>query len=213
MDDKGQSGYYQEIARAFFARRGGPFFLSPKDQAAIAAWEAKKIPLDVVLEGLGRTFDDLKARGRTTRTVSLVFCDRNVEAAFAQHRDRAAGRHGGHAAAPRADKKEDRARREIRRALEGLPAGDTEMKRLLEKALETLAAARPDADELERIEAEIEEALWAGATAAEKAEAETETRHALKGRKPGGFEDAVRRRIVLTARARRRVPHTALHYY
>jgi hypothetical protein len=213
MDDKGQSGYYQTIARAFFARRGGPFFLSPKDQAAIAAWEAKSIPLDVVLEGLGRTFDNLKTRGRATKTVSLAFCDRNVEAAFAQHLDRAAGRHRGQAAVPRTGLKEDRARREIRKAIDGLPAGDAEMRRHLQKALEALAAARADAEALERIEAEIEAALWAGATAAEKAEAETETRCALKGRKPAGLEEAVRRRVVLTARARRRVPHTALHYY
>jgi hypothetical protein len=213
MDDKGQGGYYQEIARAFLARRGGPFFLSPKDQAAIAAWEAKMIPLDVVLEGVGRTFEDLKSRGRAAKTVSLAFCERNVEAAFAQHRDRAAGRRQGRETGPPAGKKEDQARREIRRALETLPAGDTGMRSLLETALEALAAARPDAEALERIEAEIEEALWEGATAAERTEAAAETRRALKGQKSAGFEDAVRRRVVLTARARRRVPHTALHYY
>ncbi len=87
MDDtNGQSGYYQEIARAFLGRRGGSFFLSPKDQATIAAWEEQRIPLRVVLEGIGRAFDTLKARGRGTKAISLVFCGREVEAVFAQHR-------------------------------------------------------------------------------------------------------------------------------
>ena len=55
MDDDGaQSGYYREIARAFLGRRGWPLLLSPKDQAAIAAWEADRVPLPVVLEGIGR---------------------------------------------------------------------------------------------------------------------------------------------------------------
>ena len=32
-EDKGQSGYYQTIARAFLERRGGPVFLSPQGPA------------------------------------------------------------------------------------------------------------------------------------------------------------------------------------
>src|SRR5512137_174737 len=120
MDDKGQSGYYQEIARVFLERRGGPFFLSPKDQSAIAAWEEKRIPLGVVLEGIARTFDGLTARKRGTKAVSLAFCDRQVEAAFAQHRDRAAGHRKAAGTAPRSGKV-DRARREIEMAIEALP--------------------------------------------------------------------------------------------
>ena len=210
--DKEQSGYYQEIARVFLARRGGALLLSPKDLSTIAAWEEKRIPLDAVVEGIGRTFEVLKARGRATRTVSLAFCDRQVEAAFDQHRDRAAGRRtdpGAGAGTGKAAK----VRREIARALETLPAGDLEMKRLLQAAFEALAAPRPDPAALERIDAEIEEALWAGATAAEKAGAETESLKAHKGRKPAGFEETVRRRAVMAARARRRLPHVSLHYY
>ena len=205
-----QSDYYQEIARVFLARRGGALLLSPKDLSTIAAWEEKMIPLDAVVEGIGRTFEGLKARGRATRTVSLAFCDRQVEAAFDQHRDRAAGRRTDPGAGAG---KAAKVRREIARALETLPAGDLEMKRLLQAALGALAAPRPDPAGLERIDAEIEEALWAGATAAEKAGAETESLKAHKGRKPAGFEDSVRRRAVMAARARRRLPHVSLHYY
>lgn len=208
-----QSDYYLEIARAFLSRRGGSLLLSPKDQAAIAAWEADRIPLQVILEGLGRTFDDLKARGRATRSVSLAFCDRQVRAAFDQHRDRAAGRRKPAQAAVSSPDKRERARLEIARVLEALPDGEAAMKSLLKEALGVLAAERPDHDALERIEAAIEEALWAGTTAADRAGAEMEARQASRGRTPAGRADEVRRRAVMAARARRRVPHVSLHYY
>ncbi|MGB8959903.1 MAG: hypothetical protein WCC00_12920 [Candidatus Aminicenantales bacterium] len=211
-DDSAQSGYYQEIARAFLERRGGALVLSPKDQSAIAVWEEKRIPLSVVLEGVGRTFDRLKARGRATRPVSLAFCDREVEAAFAQHRDRAAGRKKAPDVAARSDKK-DKARREIAKALEAPAAADPEMTRLLRSALEVLSAPRPDAAALEPIEAEIEEALWTGATAAEKAAAAAETAKMARGQGSAGLEETVRRRVIMAARLRRRVPHVSLHYY
>ncbi|MGZ5469139.1 MAG: hypothetical protein ACXW2H_08355 [Candidatus Aminicenantales bacterium] len=212
MDDSGQSGYYQEIARAFLERRGGALVLSPKDQAAIAVWEEKRIPLSVVLEGIGRTFEGLKARGRATRSSSLAFCDREVEAAFSQHRDRIAGRRKTAEAAPRADKK-GKAGREIAKAAEALSAADPEMARLLHAALEALSSARPEAAALERIETEIEDALWTGATAAERAEARAEALKTARGQRPAGLDDEVRRRVVMTARLRRRVPHVSLHYY
>lgn len=199
--DNGQSGYYREIARAFLARRGGPFFLSPRDQALIAAWEERRIPLRVVLEGIGRAFDGLRSRGRGTKAVGLGFCGREVEAAFAQHRDRAAGRREPAASSP-ASGKIERARREIGKALENLPSGDPGLRRLLETALEALAAREPDAATLERIEDEIEEALWRGTTALGPA-----------GPKGAGRDESLRRRVIKEARALRRIPHVALHYY
>jgi hypothetical protein len=211
-NDRGQSSYYQEIARSFLARRGGALQLSPKDLAALSAWEEKRIPLNIVLEGIERTFDGLKARGRPTKTVSLAFCDRQVEAAFAQHRDRGAGRRRDGEAGPRSDKAA-RVRDEIGRALATLPAADLGLRRLLETALDALDAARPDPETLERIDAEIEEALWREATAAEKAAASAETLKAHKGRRPAGFADTVRRRAVMAVRARRRVPHVSLHFH
>jgi len=213
MEDlSAQSGYYREIARAFLARRGGALVLSPRDQAVIAAWEGRRIPLDVVLEGIGRTFDGLRARGREARPVSLAFCDREVEAAFAQHRDRTAGRRKGPEAASGPGRRE-RARREIAKALDSLPPDDLEMRSQLLAALEAVSAAEPDEAALERLDAAIEDALWAGATAAEKTQAEAEARKSLKGRAPSGLEEAVRRQAVLAARARRRLPHVSLHYY
>jgi hypothetical protein len=211
-DDSAQSGYYQEIARAFLERRGGALVLSPKDQSAIAVWEEKRIPLSVVLEGIGRTFERLKSRGRATRQISLAFCDREVEAAFAQHRERSAGGRRSGASSP-PNEKSARIRREIEQALGRLSAGDAELERLLRLAAEALAAPRPDEAALERLEAEIETALWTGATAAEKGAAAAEALTAHKGRRPAGFEDTVRRRAVMAARDRLRVPHVSLHFH
>jgi hypothetical protein len=209
-EDSGKSGYYQTIARTFLERRGAPFLLSPKDQAAIAAWEEKRIPLRVVLDGIGRTFDGLRARGRGTKGISLTLCERQVEAAFAQHRDRAAGRRK--AAEPRTGKK-DRARREAEKALGALSPGDPEVSRLLRAAVDALAAPDPDEAGLERIDAEIEEILWTRATAQEKADAEAEVRRELRGRRPEGLADMVRRRVVQASRAGRKIPHVSLFYY
>lgn len=207
-----QSGYYREIARAFLARRGGGLVLSPRDQAVIAAWEEKQIPLRVVLEGVTRTFDALKTRGRDTRSISLAFCDREVGAAFAQHRDRAAGRRQGAETPPRTGKAE-RARQEITKALDTLPAGEIVIRPLLQAALAALSVPDPDESALERLEAAIEEALWAGATEADRSAAAAETRRALKGRTGAGLDGAARRQAVMSARARLRVPHVSPHYY
>jgi hypothetical protein len=213
IDDSAQNGYYREIARAYLGRRGGPLLVSSKDQAVIAAWETDRVPLGVVLEGIGRAFDDLWARGRATRSISLVFCDRAVRAAFAQHRDRAAGRAKPPAAvAGRTDKRE-LARREVAQALAALPAAEAAMKGLLIEALGLLDRDRPDPEALERLDAAIAEALGNAATEAEKAAAAAEAGKALRGRPQAGLDETIERLVVKAVRARRRVPHVSLHYY
>jgi hypothetical protein len=157
-DDKDRSGYYQSIARAFLERRGAPLLLSPRDQALIGSWEARRIPLRVVLEAIARTFDDLRSTRRVTRGISLGRCERRVDEAFAQHRDRGAG---GRATAGTGPGKPERARREIEKALRGLPPEDGEMAGLLRSALTALDGparrGRP-----RKIDADVEELLWSG---------------------------------------------------
>lgn len=211
-DDKDRSGYYRAIARAFLARRGAPLLLSPRDQALIASWEARGIPLRVVLEAVGRTFDELRSRGRSGRGVPLGRCERHVDEAFAQHRDRAAGGRGPGGAAAKPGKA-GRVRREIEKALEGPAGGDPEIAALLRRALAVLEADRPEETALERIDEDVEELLWSRATAAEKAAAEAEARRDLRRRPRAAVEAAVRRLVVKAARAGRRVPHVSLFYH
>jgi hypothetical protein len=207
---KDRSGYYQSIARAFLERRGSPLLLSPRDQALIGSWEGRRIPLRVVLDAIARTFDDLRAAGRATRGTSLGRCERRVDEAFAQHRDRRAG---GRPAAGAGPGKPERARREIEKALRGLPPGDGEMAGLLRAALSALDGPEPDEAALERIDADVEDLLWARATDEEKGAAASEARRELRGRPSAGLADAVRRRVVMAARAGRRIPHVSLFYH
>jgi hypothetical protein len=209
-NDKDRSGYYQSIARAFLERRGAPLLLSPRDQALIGSWESRRIPLRVVLEAIVRTFDDLRSTGRATRGISLGRCERRVDEAFGQHRDRGAG---GRAAAGAGPGKRERARREIEKALNGLPPEDGEIAGLLRAALAELAGPEPDEAALERIDAGIEDLLWARATAAEKDAASTEARREQGGRPSSDLAGAVRRRVVQAARAGRRIPHVSLFYH
>lgn len=207
---QGQSGYYQTIAREFFKRRGAPFILSPRDQAMIAAWEKDKVPLRVVLEGISRAFDNLRARAGGTKGITLAYCGRQVEAAMAQHKDRTCG--GRSAACPRPGKK-DRVRREVEKALQGLPPEDRRIARLLQTALEALSAPETGEAELERIDGEVEEILWNRATAEEKAAAEAEARREIRSRPAGGLEVMVRRKVVLAARNTRKIPYVSPYYY
>jgi hypothetical protein len=211
--DDGQSGYYQSIARAFLERRGAPFVLSPRDQSAIASWEARRIPLRVVLEGIGRALDRLKARGRGTKGVSLSVCEREVDAAFAQHRERTAGARGAEARSSQLSEKREKARREIETSRRELAPRDAELAGLLDAALGILAASIPDDAGLEKIDAAIEDLLWARAPAEDKAAAEADVRRELRGGRPRDIEALVRRRIVHASRAGRKVPHVSLFYY
>jgi hypothetical protein len=212
-EDSRRSEYYQSIARAFLERRGAPFLLSPKDQAAIAGWEERRVPLRAVLEGIGRAFDGLRARGRGTKGFSLAACDRQVDAAFAQHRDRSAGGRSGKASAGPRPEKAERARSEVAKILAGLGPGDADLARLLEAALKALAGPKPNEAELERIDAAVEEALWARTTAAQRAAAEADLRRELRGRRLKDLEGTLRRKAVQAARAARRIPHVSLFYH
>jgi hypothetical protein len=176
----------------------------------IAAWEKDRVPLRVVLEGIARAFDGLRARAGGTKGITLAHCGRQVEAAMAQHRDRACG--GSGAPCPRPGKKA-RVRREIEIALQGLPPEERRIARLLQAALEALSAPGTGEAELERIDGEVEEILWNRATAEEKAAAEAEMRREIRNRLSGGLEAMVRRKVVLAARIARKIPYVSPYYY
>jgi hypothetical protein len=185
MKEEGQSAYYQAIAREFLRRRGAPFILSPRDLDVIADWELRRIPLGVVLEGIGRAFDGLRNRSRGTRGLPLSFCENQVSKALAQHRDRHAGR--GKPAVPRASKAE-KARRAVEAFLAGLRSEVGDLRLLFEAALE-------------RIDEDVNEALWQ--------QAARETPGAARDE-----EDAATRTALLKAlRVRRKIPYVSLYYY
>lgn len=209
-DERDHSEYFQTIAREFLKKRGGALFLSPRELGAIAGWEARGIPVRVVLEGIERTFEAVKKKSRSIREISLTFCDREVGRAWDQDRDRSAGRR---AKSPLPSDKRDRARLEVERALKSLPSHETELIPLFESAFAALSADQPDEEALERTESAVEEILYARATPDEKARLIREVGRDLAAQGPEDVEAASRTKIIKTMRTKLKIPYVSLYYY
>jgi hypothetical protein len=210
MAEQEQSEYYQAIAREFLRRRGAPFFLSARDVAVVASWEKQRIPLHVVLEGIGWAFDGLRTRSRGTKGISLFFCDVQVQKAMAQHADRGAGRKK--AAAPRSVKV-DRARHEAERCLRNLPVGEVELRSLFESASGLLAGPAPTEELLEKIDVAVDEILWRRASRDEREEAARRLAAEFPGQSREEIRAGVRTCLIKAARRKLQIPYVSLFYY
>jgi len=76
--------YFTEIEEAFIRRRGRHLLLSPMDWALIESWKEMGVPLHVALRGIERAFDSYEARPRHRSVKSLMYCQEEVEAQFAE---------------------------------------------------------------------------------------------------------------------------------
>ena len=76
--------YFTEIEDAFVRRRGKHLFLSPLDWALMETWKQQGIPLHIVLRGVERSFDSFEARPRKRSVKSLLYCQEEVEAQYAE---------------------------------------------------------------------------------------------------------------------------------
>jgi len=214
MDER--SRYFQEIARAFFARRGAPFFLSPKDLYLIEDWEKSGIPPAVALEGIERSFEKkgYQAGGRG-KVLSLAYCDPAVRRAFGQHRDRKVGGRRT-PAAPKAAA----ARAKAGAAVEEFLARASHEALFLEetfrearRALREAGEGGPAGDELERLDGRVDAILLeqAGTSDREKAAREVRSRHpGLPVRERAA---AAERLLLKRLREKFRIPYLSLYYY
>jgi len=203
-----RSLYYRGIARAFFERRGAPFFLSPREIDLVASWEAAGIPLAVVREGLERAFDDPRRAG-DRRRMSLLSCEREVSRAFERHRDRLVG--ARRAASPAPDKRA-RLRAEVGRFLAVPKPGDEGLASILAEAARALDAGAPD-EELERLDAAAESLLLSRVTPAERDEARREVAAEHGGLSPADLAAAADLRLLKSLRARSGLPRLSPFYY
>jgi DNA repair exonuclease SbcCD ATPase subunit len=85
--------YFTEIEDTFIRRRGKHLLLSPLDWALIESWKQRGVPLHVALRGIEQAFDSFEARPRRRSVKSLLYCEEEVEAQFAEWRDRQQGAH------------------------------------------------------------------------------------------------------------------------
>src|SRR5947209_18200166 len=76
--------YFTEIEEAFIRRRGRHLLLSPMDWALIESWKEMGVPLHVALRGIERAFDSYESRPRHRSVKSLMYCQEEVEAQFAE---------------------------------------------------------------------------------------------------------------------------------
>lgn len=76
--------YFTEIEDAFIRRRGKHLLLSPLDWALIESWKEMGVPLHVALRGIERAFDSHASRPRNRSVKSLMYCQEEVEAQFAE---------------------------------------------------------------------------------------------------------------------------------
>jgi len=209
-DTKGQSDYYQTIARRFFKHRGAPFFLSPKDLELIARWEEARIPLGIILEGMDRSFENIRRAGKTVKVLNLTFCRSQVEKAFAGHRERAVGRKKKIAGR---DEKRNRLAGEIERFLDRPPAGLAEVEEAFRAALGLLRAGQPDEDALEALDDDVGRALLSGCPEEEKERIRLEIRKESPARRKEDEERILEAHVVKFLREKHRIPFLSLYYY
>lgn len=85
--------YFSEIEDTFIRRRGKHLLLSPIDWALIESWKERGVPLHVALRGIEHAFDssDAKKHKRTVKT--LLYCQEEVEAQYAEWLESRVGSH------------------------------------------------------------------------------------------------------------------------
>jgi hypothetical protein len=83
--------YFTEIEDAFVRRRGKHLLLSPMDWALIESWKEMNVPLHIALRGIEKAFDSWESRPRKRSVKSLLYCQEEVEAQYAEWLDARVG--------------------------------------------------------------------------------------------------------------------------
>jgi hypothetical protein len=206
-----QKFYDQQIAQAFFARRGAPYVLSSRDMVMISSWEETGIPLGVVLEGIERAFERSRLRlARGRKMTSLSFCQMEVMKAYAEFRDRKVGR----ASRERSrGEKRKMVKLEVRRFLESLPAELEFLRDAYREARTALSRENVVEDSLERLDEKIEKLIIRQAEAGDRGEVEKSVLADFPGRPEADIQEITRLRFVKRWREKYRIPYLSLFYY
>jgi len=76
--------YFTEIEDAFVRRRGKYLLISSIDWALIETWKEMGVPLHVALRGIEKAFDSWEAKPRKRSVKTLLYCQEEVEAQYAE---------------------------------------------------------------------------------------------------------------------------------
>jgi hypothetical protein len=85
--------YFTEIEDTFVRRRGKHLLLSSIDWALIETWKDRGVPLHVVLRGIEHAFDSHDAKKRKRSVKTLLYCEEEVEAQYAEWLESRVGAH------------------------------------------------------------------------------------------------------------------------
>jgi uncharacterized membrane-anchored protein YhcB (DUF1043 family) len=76
--------YFTEIEDTFVRRRGKHLLLSSMDWALIESWKEMGVPLHIALRGIEQAFDSYEAKPRKRSVKTLLYCQEEVEAQYAE---------------------------------------------------------------------------------------------------------------------------------
>jgi hypothetical protein len=76
--------YFSEIEDTFIRRRGKHLMLSPMDWALIESWKERGVPLHVAVRSIEHSFDSYDARKHKRTIKTLLYCQEEVEAQYAE---------------------------------------------------------------------------------------------------------------------------------
>lgn len=85
--------YFSEIEDTFIRRRGKHLMLSPIDWALIESWKERGVPLHVALRGIEHSFDSYEAKKHKRTVKTLLYCQEEVEAQYAEWLESRVGSH------------------------------------------------------------------------------------------------------------------------
>jgi hypothetical protein len=210
-EQSARSGYYRAIARAFLARRGAPFFLSPQDLALIADWERLRIPLPVVLEGVEKAFEP--GRGQPRRKVlALSGCAPLVRKSFELHRERKVGKRRTRKAGPTEDPRL-RVHAEVTRFLDALPASVPYLEGIYRRAQELLANRETGDALFEELDERVDELLLRHCGHDEKVALRETAGRDYPGRPPDELLRIFHIRLIKHLREKYKIPYFCFYYY
>ena len=85
--------YFSEIEDTFIRRRGKHLMLSPMDWALIEGWKERGVPLHVAVRAIEHAFDSHQSKQRKRAVKTLLYCQEEVEAQYAEWLESRVGSH------------------------------------------------------------------------------------------------------------------------
>ncbi|MEA2207131.1 MAG: hypothetical protein QOE77_3907 [Blastocatellia bacterium] len=84
LETRNYFNYFTEIEDTFVRRRGKHLLLSSMDWALIESWKEMGVPLHIALRGIEQAFDSYEAKPRKRSVKTLLYCQEEVEAQYAE---------------------------------------------------------------------------------------------------------------------------------